>query len=168
MVSLASNRRTVTKNILRFADKVRECPGLADRLAAFRAWYAEKDEHGHWHFGPSKVIGYAGLDGDEYLSNARRMDGRKTEKHLQAFFRTVEEDTPLHEELDEALWEFLGEFDKFPSKACRINVASDAYDEHCASDVDSAPLIDLIVAVARSLPSSQIKELRKRLKTMNG
>ena len=170
MATPASNQRMVTKNILRFADEVRRCPGLADRLASFRSWYAAKDELGRWHFGPSKYIGYAGLDGTKYLSltNARKLDGRVTEERLQAFFRTVDEDTALYEELDAALCELLGEFDKFPCKSSRVNIANDAYDEHYASDDDPVPLIDLIVAVARSLPSSQVKELRKRLKTMGG
>lgn len=168
MVTPTSNYRIATKNILRFADEVRSCPGLADRLASFRAWYAIHDKHGRWHFGPSKFIGYAGLDGTEYLSltNARKLDGRLTEERLQAFFRTVEEDTALYEELDAALCEFLDEFDKFPCRSIRINISNDAYDEHYASDGNPVPVIDLIVAVARSLPSSQVKELRKRLKTI--
>ena len=170
MVTPASNHRMVTKNILRFADEVRRCPGLADRLASFRAWYAVLDRRGRWHFGPSKYIGYAGLDGTEYLSltSARKLDGRVTEERLQAFFRTVDEDTTLYEELNAALCEFLGEFDKFPCRSSRINIANDDYDEHYANDGDPVPLIDLIVAVARSLPSSQVKELRKRLKTLGG
>lgn len=168
MATSASSQRMVTKNILRFADEVRRCQGLADRLASFRAWYAVQDKHGHWYFGPSKYVGYAGLDGTEYLSltSAGKLNGRATEERLQAFFRTVDEDTTLYEELNVALCEFLGEFDKYPCRSSRINIANDAYDDHYASDGDPVPLVDLIVAVARSLPASQVKELRKRLKTM--
>ena len=170
MAAPASNQRMVTKNILRFADEVRGCPDLADRLASFRAWYAVRDKRGRWHFGPSKYIGYAGLDGSEYLSltSAGKLDGRVTEERLQAFFRNVDEDTTLYEELGAALCEFLGEFDKYPCRSSRINIANDPYDELHASKGDHVPLVDLIVAVARSLPSSQVKELRKRLKTMGG
>ena len=169
MATPTSNQLTVTKNILRFADEVRRCPGLADRLASFRAWYAVQNR-GRWHFGPSKYIGYVGLDGTEYLSltSAGKLNGRATEERLQAFFRTVDENTTLYDELNVALCEFLGEFDKYPCRSNRINIANDAHDERYASDGDHVPLVDLIVAVARSLPPSQVRELRKRMKTVGG
>ena len=165
-----SNRRIVAQNVLRFADEVQNCPDLADRLAAFRAWYAVRDKRGHWRFGPSKFIGYAGLDGNEYISltNRRMLDGRVTEERLQEFFRPVDADTTLYEELHAALCDFLAQYHKLPCRSCRINIANEAYDNHFANDDNPSPVIDLIVAVARSLPSSQVRELRKRLKTMSG
>ena len=170
MATPFASRRTVTKNILGFADEVRICPGLADRLASFRAWYAVQDNRGHWYFGPSKFVGYSNLDGNKYLSltNAGKLDGRATEKRLQALFRPVDDDTTLYEELNAALCEFLGEFGKYPCTSSRINISNDAYDERYASDDNSVPLVDLIVAVAGTLPASQVKELRKRLKATMG
>ena len=170
MATHASNHRIAAQNILRFADEVRYCPDLADRLAAFRAWYAVQDRHGRWRFGPSKFIGYTSLGGKEYISltNAGNLNGRATEERLQAFFRPVNADTTLYEELNAALCDFLAEFHKVPCRSSRINIANEAYDDHFANDDNLLPVIDLIVAVARSLPSSQVKELRKRLKTMSG
>ena len=171
MVTPTSNHRIVTQNILRFAEEVRNCPDLVDRLSAFRAWYAVRDKHGRWHFGPSKFVGYAGLDGDEYISitNSGMLNGRATEDCLQAFFRRVDPDTTttLYEELNTALCDFLAEYHKLPCRISRINITNEAYDDHLAKDDNPFPVIDLIVAVARSLPSPQVKELRKRLKTMS-
>lgn len=170
MVTTASSHRMVAQNIRRFADEVRKRPGLADRLAAFRAWYAVQDKHGVWNFGPSKFVGYADLDGKTYISltNAGKLDGRVTEERLQAFFRPVDEDTTLYEEMYAALGEFLAEFDKIPCKSIRINISDDAYEDHFVNDGNAAPVIDLIVAVARGLPSSQVKELTRRLRKISG
>ena len=123
---LASNRAVVLSNIYRFEDEVRRTPGLADRLARFRAWYAAEGEDKQWRFGPSKFVGYEGLDGEEYLNLSRQklIDGRVTEQHLQdrQWFKEVNPGCQMYDLLAAKLSVFLRQYGKTPNRKMRISI----------------------------------------------
>ena len=166
MPALATSLRVVLLSISRFEDEVRRSPELTNRLAYARAWYAHRDENGRWRFGPSKFIGYEGLTADEYMELSRRgLDGRRTETQLSQWFTEVHPSSELHEELGSLLSAMLAEYGKMPSRKMRISIPNDLHDEivvvgRCAQN---DAILDLIVAVAETLPPSDRETLHQRL-----
>lgn len=107
-------------NIEKFEREVEGSPGLQDRMAYVREWYAYKDDAAQWHFGPSKYIGYE--DTSEYLKYADERDGRCTEAQLRQWFEKVDPDNDLYQELSTALFAFLTKYSKAPNAKWQINV----------------------------------------------
>ena len=163
MQALATSLNIVRAGITRFRDEVRRNPQLRSRLAYARAWYAHQDENGRWLFGPSKFVGYKGLTAEQYIEQADKglLDGRRTETQLKQWFEQLDPATELHEQLSLALSDFLAEHNKAPSRKMRINIPRE---EHTDSQSGlGTPLLDLIVAVAKSLQPSELRALRRRL-----
>ena len=158
MFKVASTPQIVLSNIRRFGDEVRNSPELQGRLAYARAWYASQNDRGEWQFGPSKFVGYEGLDAKQYIKSAEQRDGRRTEAQLQQWFAVVDPSSELYGELSSALIAFVAEFGKVPSTKMRINVLK-APEEAVSNDA----IVELMVAVAKSLPSSQLAKLRARI-----
>jgi hypothetical protein len=159
MAKVVASIREAIANIPRFEREVAKNADLRDRLPFARAWYAVREDDG-WHFGPSKFIGYQGLNADEYVAESQELDGRRTERQLNQWFVTVGETDPLFDELSEALREFLDKHGKVPSNLARINVARDTYE---ANDGLDRAIADLMIAVARRLPAAEQKRLRAAL-----
>lgn len=161
MTLLVTSFLPVKQNILKYRDFINSHPALRDRLSKHRAWYAIK-ENGHWYFGNSKIIGYADLTPEIYLSDDH--DGRQTEAVLQKWFVEVDSGHPLHDDLWEALAGFLAEYGKSPSKLARINVP---VSEVSTSETDRDDAIcSLIIEIAKGLDSERIKTVRKQLKAL--
>jgi hypothetical protein len=115
-----------------------------------------------WHFAPSKFVGYQDIDAKSYLRDAEENDGRRTEAQLRLYFRVLEPNTPLHSELNSALFALLARYGKTPSTKMRINVARDR--RLISSDVESAAesqnsVVDLMLAVSKTLPPAQFERL---------
>ncbi|GEM_PF-857259 len=171
MYTLASHSGIASEAIHRFADEVAQSTALADRLGYARAWYAERNKSGRWRFAPSKWAGYEDLDAKKYinLTGIGLLDGRKTEACLQAWYREVDPSTELYDQLSSKLSRFLARYGKAPSRKMRINVRNEVHLDYFGVERSGdIPLLDLIVAVAESLPPSQVKALRKRLKALGG
>ncbi len=166
MSSLATSPRMVRNAIIGFEKEVRGSPRLVGRLSYARAWYACRDVKGRWRFGPSKFVGYERLTAPEYIELSRRsLDGRRTEAQLRQWFRELDPLSELHERLAALLSAFLAQHDKVPSSKMRINVFDEDYRELVEDhrDASGSPILDLIVAVAESLPRRELNQLRSRL-----
>lgn len=161
MTKLISSADAAIRNIHTYDDFVADDPDLINRLSKHRAWYAVRDGN-TWRFGNSKIIGYADLTPEKYLSEDH--DGRQTEAVLQEWFIEVEPDDPNYDELRESLTNFLDVYGKSPSKLARINVLKD--EVVSVTEKNTKALCDLIFEVAKSLDAEEIKELRKRLKKL--
>ena len=163
MPALATSPKSVRDAINRFGDEVRRNPQLRSRLAYARAWYAYQAKDGQWLFGPSKFVGYEGLTAEQYVEQSERglLDGRRTEAQLKQWFEPLDPATERHEQLSLALSVFLAEHNKAPSQKMRINVPKEDHTD--SQSGASAPLLDLIVAVAESLQPSELDALRRRL-----
>ena len=167
---LASTPGMVTDAIFRFSDEVGRSPALAGRLAYARAWYAAQSRDGKWHFGPSKFCGYEGLDANSYVDLSRgHLDGRVCELQLQRWFHEVDPGSEMYGVLSSELSAFLAQYGKAPSRKMRINVRNEIHDDQVplGIDGDKTALVDLIVAVASLLSSSELDALRKRLKALS-
>ncbi|MBU8546433.1 MULTISPECIES: hypothetical protein [Roseomonadaceae] len=163
MAKLISSPATAIENIRRFEAEVCSSPAVQGRLAYARAWYAYKDELGTTHFGPSKFVGYQGLTAADYIGAGEDdRDGRRTEAQLRQWFAVIDPTSQLHDELNASLVEFLARFGKAPSTKMRINVLREVLETREQPD-QLAAIVDLMVAVARLLPPSQLDILRKRL-----
>ncbi len=161
MTTLASSLDQVIQNIIAYPAFVETKPELKDRLAMHRAWYAYKVGD-QWHFGNSKIIGYADLTPKAYLAGDH--DGRQTETNLQKWFTEISPEDPLYDELWEKLSEFLAGYGKNPSKLARINLPRAVVQAKDGANKDA--LCNLIVEVAKNLRPEQIKSVRKRLKSL--
>jgi len=164
MSRLVRSAAQVEANAVRFQSELYD-PKLQKRLAYARAWYAFPDSEGGWLYVPSKFGGYRDMTAAEYLDGMPR-DGRRTEKQLGQWFVEVPEDSDFHAELYEGLVDFLQGYSKAPSTKARISVSVDVYqnytDEEHSSSEDSA-LVDLILLVARKLPTNERARLRNAL-----
>lgn len=138
-----------------------EAANLTHRLAQFRAWYAVQDHQGNWTFGPSKFIGYVGLNAELYGEAEAMMDGRDTEATLQKWFEEEPEDTSLGRELHAKLAQYLAGFGKKKNSKTRINVLLNAPADGNGDDLE-AKVVDLIDAVSKLLSPSGRAKLRKR------
>jgi hypothetical protein len=166
MLKIVSVPAQALANIRKFEDELKGSPELQARLAYARAWYAYKDAGG-WHFGPSKFIGYQDIDAATYLAMAEDTDGRRTEAQLKTFFFTPNSANPLHAELNSALVVFLAKYGKTPSTMARINVARDMRrafsNDKSEREIAASAVVDLMLAVAKTLPEDHFKQLRNRL-----
>ncbi len=166
MRPLTTSPRAVRVAIDRFETELQRSPLLAGRLAYARAWYAYRDSQDRWHFGPSKFVGYEDLTAQRYIALSRNgLDGRRTESQLRKWFTLVDPSTALHEQLSSQLSAMLAQHGKAPSRKMRISIPHEDYDELLRDGPTglSPPIIDLIVAVAKSLSHAELTLLQERL-----
>jgi hypothetical protein len=166
MLQIVDSPGGAVANIRRFEAEVRRNSELQARLGYARAWYAFED--GKWYFAPSKFAGYQDIDAKAYLE-AEEADGRRTEAQLQAYFAVVDPATPLYQDLKSGLFAFLARYGKSPSTKIRINVLRPV--RRLASDTSSTEqankaVVDLMLAVARTLPTKHFHQLRDQLEDM--
>ncbi len=98
MCKLVTDIEQVKQNVKQFNADLRQNTDIISQLSMFRHWYFI-DELGM--FGPSKFIGYAGINTENYR-RGKGKDGRDTEPVLAAWFRkaTMEEQELLAKDLD--------------------------------------------------------------------
>ena len=166
MYPLVTSLRAVRDAIDRFEAELQHSPPLAGRLAYARAWYACRDDNGRWHFGPSKFVGYEDLTAQRYIDLSRNgLDGRRTESQLRKWFTLIDPSTALQEQLSSQLSVMLAQHGKAPSRKMRISIPHEDHDELLGDGPAGSgpPVIELMVAVAKSLSHSELMLLRKRL-----
>jgi hypothetical protein len=100
-----------------------------------------------------------------YIATANDRDGRRTEAQLQQWFTLVDPSSALYEEISAELVAFLARYGKAPSTKMRLNVLNDVDRAHQQTNQSNpnAAIVDLMVAVAKTLPASHLKALRARL-----
>lgn len=157
---VAASPKVVAQNIMAYQVALGKSEEMQRRARYHQSWYAVRDEAGDWVFGPSKFVGYAGIDADEYIATSVERNGRATEAHLRKWFTVVDEEDPLHSELTDALEDFLGEYGLTPRAQTRINILPAAGKRKSApagGHLDSSTtanddLVALLIRVANSLP----------------
>ena len=165
--ALVATSAAAVEAIHTFNQELFRSPGLAERLAYARAWYAvQESPDGNWLFGPSKFIGYAGLTADLYLETAGLFDGRRTETQLQRWFRELDPASPQFADLAPRLSAFLARYAKAPSRKARINVLRGSERRSHSSVQSAIPLVDLLAAVAEMLSPSELDLLVRRLNAL--
>ncbi|ODU20396.1 MAG: hypothetical protein ABS87_10070 [Sphingomonas sp. SCN 67-18] len=151
---VAASPRVVFDNIRSYKVALEENEELQRRASYHQSWYAFRDGD-TWLFGPSKFVGYEGIDADEYVSTSIERNGRATEAHLKKWFSVVENGSSLHDELADALTLFLARFGRAPRTKTRINVfrTEEATPRLLKSSADR-DLVDLLITVAKTLPAA--------------
>ena len=119
--AVVTNVEQVSENIARFQEGLLEegLPGdksLDERLAYFRAWYYDPSLD---CVGPSKFIGYKGMDAGDYFFFA--LDGKETEPVLARWFHVLEEGTPEYRYVRDKVWEQNASFRKHVSRKARFS-----------------------------------------------
>lgn len=164
MPVIIANPEQAAQGIRDFNHTLAGSPELQARLPYARAWYVLTAEGSKPLFGPSKYIGYRNMDADLYLEG-NGLDGRETERILANWYEVIDDDHPMYAKLFDELTIFLGRYGKSPSRAVRLNVprqiAGQAVNEN--ADQEDIALADLIITVARRLPSHQRRRIREAL-----
>jgi hypothetical protein len=167
IVQIASTLQNVIDNINRFAVDVEQSTGLQARLGYFRSWVFVNN-CGEWRWGASKTVGYT-TGGTDYVTTVDERDGRLSDAQLDHWFTEVAPNSALYDELSAALFAFLARYNKTPSAKMTISVlkktaesavrdkANFVEGEHTESN---DRIVDLMVAVAKSLPAAHLAKLR--------
>ncbi len=146
---------------LAFERELRREPGLAARLAYCRGWTAIKAE-GSWHYAPARWAGHRGLDAATYLAVSERMDGRRSDAALAAWFAPVADPRRNEKHLRRLREMFLRHGQGQPPNA-RTRFLEVAVVEPGAEKSDEKHLVELLEAVYRSLSVPAQAAFRKRI-----
>lgn len=169
---VAKNPSAVVQNIKAYQSALGESEEMQRRAKYHQSWYAVRDDVGNWVFGPSKFVGYAGIDADEYIATAVERNGRATEAHLRKWFMVIGEEDSLHSELMESLEAFLGEHGLTPRARTRINIlpadgkrlSAHGGAGRNASSNGSDDLVALLVHVANGLSKEDRATIRAAIR----
>lgn len=165
-MKLVTKFEDVISAIKTLNDSLDSNPELVGRLGQAHAYYAVDDDRGQTSFGFSKFVGYAGLSARSYLANYKELDGRKTEDALRAWFEELRYGSPAYEAKFDELHDWLAQFGKKPrgggQQKIRIMVLKPDYHATILTG-DDRKLLELLVAVADTLPIHQRHELRAAL-----
>lgn len=121
MFKLCSHKREFASGIVTFNEGMSKEPEhqVYAQSGKYKCWYAIKDKKGNWIFGPSKFIGYAGMDIDTYIDHQQELDGKATEKQLSMFSTDVANEEE-YEQLLGQLIEILSRVNRTPGKSVKI------------------------------------------------
>ncbi len=141
-------------------------PDLAGRLGQAHAFYVLEEEGSTPLFGFSKFIGYRNLDGPTYLKHYKELDGRNTEHALLPWFDEVRFGSPVYRELFDQLTTWMAQYGKRPREGevhkTRIKLLKPEFRAPSSMGEDRR-ILNLLIAVADTLPISQRHELRAHL-----
>lgn len=136
--TLVTSYEEVVANVEAFAASVGRDIGMAQKLSRFRHWYYIP---GLATFGPSKFVGYRGMDGHRYLSPAAT-DGRDTEAVLKDFFEPVTARSAVGRKLSAELTTMLAAHGKTPNTRATIHVPQRRFIHASKVQLDASMLSD--------------------------
>jgi len=121
--ALITSYPEVVANVRQFNQDLATSKALCSLLSQFRAWYyiPELDA-----LGPSKFIGYKGMNASLYLRGHRAcMHGGYAEARLQQFFYLIDKSHHRYAYLENKLNSLTAQYGKIPNKRARLNVPRD-------------------------------------------
>lgn len=146
---------------------VNEHPELAERLGQAHAYYVLEEPDGGRLFGFSKFVGYQDMTAERYLQDYKELDGRNTEFALSRWFEEVRPGSPPYVALHAKLSDWLAEYGKRPrggkDQQVRLMVLRQEFRDPHQGASEDRKLLDLLIAVADTLPAHQRHELRAAL-----
>jgi hypothetical protein len=167
MSKLVTNLDSAVAGIEGMDGALKECPDLAERLGQAHAFYVHERPNGELRFGFSKFVGYQDMTPERYLRDYKELDGRNTEHALSTWFEEVRPQSRAYRELFDRLSDWLAGYGKRPrggtSQQVRLMVVRPEYRESTDETTDDRKLLDLLIAVADTLPTRQRHELRASL-----
>ncbi len=162
-MKLVSNANQVRENISVLQQEAITNSALPELFGFVHVWYIDAEKPEEPKFGPSKFIGYEGMDAATYLQNYKNMDGRDTEVILPEYAHELNPDTPTYRAYFSKLCDWLAGFGKTPRKSVRLMVLDQTQMDPLHTPTEDRCLLDLLLAVAETLPLHQKMELRGRL-----
>lgn len=167
MKNLVRNLDSAKAAIVRLNECLPEHPELADRLGQAHAFYVLEQDKGKALFGFSKFVGYEDLSAEDYLRDYKALDGRNTEHALGKWFEEVRQGTPAYRAWSGQLADWLAGYGKKPrggkTQQVRIMVVRPEFRDAGAARGEDRRVLDLMLAVADTLPTNQRHELRAAL-----
>lgn len=167
MFKLVTTLDAALAGITRLNDSLDKHPELADRLGQAHAYYVLEGSDEEPLFGFSKFVGYEQMTAEMYLRDYKILDGRNTEHALSKWFEEVRPGSPAYKELFAQLSDWLAQYGKRPrggkSQQVRLMVVRPEFRGRSETAKEDRRLLDLLIAVADSLPTNQRHELRAAL-----
>jgi hypothetical protein len=115
---LIESYQEVIENVRQFNEDLIAGEDICSQLAMFRAWYYIPEIDA---LGPSKFIGYKGMDTTRYQRGYRK-DGKETEPRLQKFFKRIPKENTRYVNIINKLHSMITKYNKKPNKVARLNV----------------------------------------------
>ncbi|ULB12266.1 hypothetical protein ORIO_20945 (plasmid) [Cereibacter azotoformans] len=159
---LVTSAEEAVASIRTFQQAVDDSQALQERTGYARSWFV-LTEAGRSIYAPSKWVGYVGLSADDYVTNAAKLDGRKTEAVLRKWFVVLPTGSEQHATHLRALSDTLARFGKTPSTECRFNDLAVPMEAEAMGGAEDR-LLDLLEAVIGGLPGDARARLLKRLR----
>ncbi|MBI4311567.1 MAG: hypothetical protein HY681_07270 [Chloroflexi bacterium] len=119
MAEVVDSYDDVVTNVQVFNQGLDEGEGLEQQLSYFRAFYYIPEKNA---VGPSKFVGYKGMNATEYLRKNAELDGRVTEPVLAKWFEPVEEASNEGQLVRRLTRMLLHEYGKVLNARARFNV----------------------------------------------
>ena len=164
---LVSSAAEAVARIKEFALAVNDHSALSDRLGQGHAFYVLDEDSADPLFGFSKFVGYADVTPETYEKKYKELDGRNTEWALRKWFMEIPNGTSAYTELHTKLSALLAKFGKRPREGAaqkvRFMTLKPEFRDTKTTDGDDQALLNLLIAVASKLPSSQRSLLRASL-----
>lgn len=158
-MELVTTSDQVRDAIAKLNEDLQAVPELANRTKLVHTWIIDATEPDKPKFGFSKWAGYVRLDAETYLNNYKLLNGRNTEWALKGLCSEIHPSSKQYRTYHRALSEWLAAFGKTPRNPVRLMVLEAEQEE----TADDRTLLDLLIAVADTLPLAQRHELRDRL-----
>ncbi len=147
--------------VMSFERELRRSPEFASRLAYSRGWIAIKAEDG-WRYAFARWAGHRGLDAETYLRVSERIDGRRSDAALAAWFAPVADPKRQAKHMRRLRELFLRHGQVQPPNA-RTRFLEVAVVEPGQEKSDEKQLVDLLEAVFRGLSVPAQAAFRKRI-----
>jgi hypothetical protein len=166
-MKLVTSLEEAVAGITSLQDALDEQPALADRLGQAHAYYVLEKSGGKVLFGFSKYVGYANMTPSAYMRDYKALDGRNTEHALSKWFEEVRPGSVGYHKLFQKLSDWLAHYGKRPrsgkSQQVRIMTVRPEFRQRTNAKSEDRNLLNLLIAVAESLPINQRHELRAAL-----
>lgn len=167
MSKLVTSLDAALAGIKTLNDSLDEYPELVERLGQAHAYYVLERPDGEPLFGFSKFVGYQDMTAEKYLNNYRDLNGHNTEAVLSNWFEEVRPGSSSYSKLFGQLSAWLSEYGKRPRagehQQVRLMVVRPEFRERVEASGGDRRLLDLLIAVADTLPTHQRLELRSAL-----
>ena len=123
---IVSDESQVIENIVNFNRDI-DYPRIHAMIAYVRHWYAIPLPDKGWVFGPSKFIGYVGMDSKKYAKAFEDLSGGETEKgNLTKWFIELRPTDTLAQVLMQELRRQMAQYGKTVNALARIHVLKGA------------------------------------------
>lgn len=170
MPELAKTARSVERNIDSYWDGAHENFELIKDAAKVRKWKCYRASDGSWRCGPSRFVGYEGMNPKKYIqhkqsSAAGGLHGTETEYHLRQWTEEVKESSKLHDRLYNVVESFLHAAGVSVNRSARFSILTQTNDYSEPEDPDEEAMKALFT-LSQALPVSYRRALIRRLESL--